>query len=401
MGSEVNLNFDPMGFFNIMGERNAAIEEAPAAPLPADYPVNRLMRSFHPRWQYTRILDVQEHGGYARSYTLGPDTERGTEELACFSAGQYVSVYLAIGASRLLRPYTIRSTPAEAMSGIYVLTIKRMDGGLASDYILDSWQPGGRVTLSGPEGNFTYEPLRDAGEIVGIAGGSGITPFCSLAGAIADGTESCRLTLLYGSRCREKILLKEELDLIAGKTEGVRVIHILSDEAASGYERGLLSAEVIKKYAPAGDYSLFLCGPQAMYDYLEGQLQALDLPLRRIRREVSGECKNPQTRPDYPGAERGGFNMRLSIRGTIRELPCAAGESLLAALERGGIAAPSRCRSGECGFCRTRLLSGEVYIPASMDKRRLSDVTRNYIHPCVTFPLSDLSLDVPGQKDPL
>ena len=66
------------------------------------------------------------------------------------------------------------------------------------------------------------------------------------------------------------------------------------------------------------------------------------------------------------------------------------------AAERAGICVPERCRSGECGWCRSRLLSGSVYVPARTDGRRRADVAFGYIHPCASFAMSDLVLDVPN-----
>ncbi|HBH99517.1 MAG: 2Fe-2S iron-sulfur cluster-binding protein [Clostridia bacterium] len=62
---------------------------------------------------------------------------------------------------------------------------------------------------------------------------------------------------------------------------------------------------------------------------------------------------------------------------------------------KNGIAAPSHCRSGECGWCHSRLVAGDVYMPTSVDGRREADKKFGYIHPCVTFPLSDLTMEVP------
>ena len=72
----------------------------------------------------------------------------------------------------------------------------------------------------------------------------------------------------------------------------------------------------------------------------------------------------------------------------------AACETVLVALERAGIAAPSRCRGGECGWCRSRLAEGDVFIPDYLDKRRMADVLAGYIHPCCSYPLGDLTLEV-------
>ena len=68
---------------------------------------------------------------------------------------------------------------------------------------------------SDPQGFFYYEDLRDAKHVVGLAGGSGITPFLSMAYALRDGAEDFELTLLYGSRDEESILFKKELDEVA------------------------------------------------------------------------------------------------------------------------------------------------------------------------------------------
>ena len=72
----------------------------------------------------------------------------------------------------------------------------------------------------------------------------------------------------------------------------------------------------------------------------------------------------------------------------------AADETVLVALERAGVAAPSRCRGGECGWCRAKLDKGEVFLPEYLDKRRMADVSAGYIHPCCSYPLSDLSIEV-------
>ncbi|MBR4411168.1 MAG: 2Fe-2S iron-sulfur cluster binding domain-containing protein, partial [Firmicutes bacterium] len=67
-------------------------------------------------------------------------------------------------------------------------------------------------------------------------------------------------------------------------------------------------------------------------------------------------------------------------------------------LEAAGIAAPAHCRSGECGWCHSRLVSGDVYTPKSVDGRREADYIYGYIHPCCSFPLSNLVIEVSPAK---
>ena len=74
-----------------------------------------------------------------------------------------------------------------------------------------------------------------------------------------------------------------------------------------------------------------------------------------------------------------------------RVIRAAAGEPLLCTLERHGLLIPARCRSGECAACRTRLVSGEVYELPTAHVRE-SDRAYGYIHPCASYPISDLEL---------
>ena len=388
----------PFPFLGEVKTRTAAIEAAPASLPKSVYNPNILAKRLHPSVQHCIIGKVENHGD-ARSFTLIPDPTKGTTELAYFRASQYVSVALNIDGAVVHKPYTIRSGPKDALGSentSYTLTIKRTNPAYASAYILDTWKEGDPVDISGPLGDFYYQDLRDERHIVAIAGGSGITPFYSMASAVADGIEDFDMTILYGSRTADGILLKDEIEAVAARSGGrVRVIHILSDEEREGFEHGFITAELIQKYAPETDYSVFMCGPKAMYVFGEAQCKKLGLPKRRYRMEMSGDYMGAVNNPDYPKDQIGkSYKLTVDIRGDKTVIPCKADESLLWAMERAGINAPSHCRSGECGWCHSRLVAGEVYIPAEADGRRLGDRKFGWIHPCVSFPISDIELAV-------
>lgn len=201
-----------------------------------------------------------------------------------------------------------------------------------------------------------YEGLRDALHVIALAGGSGITPFLSMAYAIRDGMEDFDLTILYGSRTKESILFRDELNAIAGVCPRVKVIHVLSEEACEGFEHGFLTADLIRKYAPAGEYSVFLCGPEGVYRFVLPEVEKLGLPRRRVRCEAMGVTKAVWEQEGYP-AECRDRVFRVMVRQGASEqtVQASANEPVLVALERAGIAVPSRCRSGECGWCRSKL----------------------------------------------
>ncbi len=387
--------FDMLKFKNMAKVREQAIQAAPAREISGVFPVNENAKLLHPDYQKLVIAEVIDHpDAAAKTYVFRRADGR---PCAYFRAGQYLSVKLRIGESFVTRPYSISSSPKWASEGKCAITVKANPTGFAAGWILENWKAGDEVTVSDGEGNFYYEDVRDEKNVVALAGGSGITPFLSMAYAIRDGIEDFGLTILFGSRTEAGILFREELDAICAQCPKVKVVHILSDEAKEGFEHGFITADLIRKYARA-PYSLFICGPEAMYRFLVPEVEKLGLPGKNIRREMLGVTKKVWEQPGYP-ADCRGKTFHITVRQGPHEygVDALADEPILVAIERAGIVAPSRCRSGECGWCRSKLLSGEVYVPAENEGRRWADRENGYIHPCSTFALSDLALEVPGE----
>ena len=387
---------DMLKFKNITKVRENEIQASPATPLPKVLTTNEKAKKHHPAKQDVVIADIRQNGADAKTIVFKtPDGSR----LALYRAGQYVSVSVPIGDTVTTRSYSLCSSPELAKKGEYHITVKRDDAGFVSPYIQDNWKVGQAVTISGPQGHLYYEPLRDAKKVIALAGGSGITPFMGMAYAIRDGHEDFDLTIIFGSRTAEGIVYKKELDEVCAACDKVHVVHVLSDEEKEGYEHGFITAELIKKYAGEGEYSIFMCGPQAMYNFLDGEIAKLGLRRKFVRREMFGAIKDPWNQPGYPAEAKGKtFKLKVIKYGEEFDVEASADEPLLVAIERAGISAPSRCRSGECGWCRSKLVSGKVFIPEKTDGRRAADVDYNYVHPCASFPLSDIVIEVSGSN---
>ena len=384
---------DMLRFKNMPKVREKAIQAASSAPLPKTLVTNEKAKQRHPEKQEVIVAEIRRNGADAKTIVL--KTEDGSA-LAPFRAGQYISVCVPIGGTVTTRSYSLCSSPAWAKRGEYNITVKRDDAGFVSPYIQDHWVVGQHVTISGPQGHLYYERLRDAKKVVALAGGSGITPFMSMAYAIRDSFEDFDLTILFGSRTEDGIVYKKELDEVCAACDKVHVVHVLSDEEKPGYEHGFITAELIKKYG-GEEYSVFMCGSQAMYNFLDGEIAKLGLRRKFVRRELFGMIKNPWNQPGYPENIRGKtFNLKVIQCGREYGITASADEPLLTSIERAGIVAPSRCRSGECSWCRSKLVSGKVFVPEKTDGRRRADIEFGYIHPCASFPMSDIVLDVPN-----
>lgn len=385
-------------FLKLNKERHNAIEQAPDTQINPGYPVAQLAHALHPEVQHVTIKAIKEWDSNCKTFTMVPDKSQGTTHLAFFQAGSYISLRLKIGEATLTRPYSLSSSPRQALEGQYQITVKRVPNGLASNYLLDHCPVGTKLNVSGPLGNFTYLPIRDAHTVIGLAGGSGITPFFSLAQAIADGDEDCRLILLYGSRTIHDILFHQEFTELAKQCQKIQVINVLSDEERDGYEHGFITADLIKKYAPHNEeFSIFMCGPKGMYNFMSKELTKLHLDQKWIRQEVQGEAHDPKDFEDYKTDANIPSTVQITIEtnDSQQTINASTKQTILQSLEKNGIKAPAHCRSGECGWCHSHLIRGNVFCPISMDHRRAADKEFNYVYLCCTYPLSDITIQVP------
>ena len=389
---------DMLRFKNMKVQRDRIIESTPALALVENYASNQNAAARHPLSQFFTIEDIQVRGkGDVKTFTLRRNDDQNP---AFFRAGQFVVIRQMIDGKLIARPVTLSCGPAMTLEGKIQVTVKQVEQDASlSAYIHENWKVGDTVETSGPQGTFFYEPLRDAKKVIAIAGGSGITPVYAMANAIADGDEDFDMTILYGSRTKADILFQEEFDAIMARTDKVRLVNVLSEEKADGCEHGFITAKLIKKYAGDGVYSIFAAGSKGMYQFLDGEAEKLGIERKYYRKELYDNICRPWEYSGYPmEAKDKVFNLKIKMCDKVFEIPCNANENILVALERAGVAGPNRCRGGICGWCRSRLLSGDVFIPEDTDGRRAQDKLDGYIHPCASFAVSDLSIEMPLRR---
>jgi len=343
------------------------------------------------------VESVRQENATVRTYRL-----KATEgALPYFLSGQYLSVKLRIGDTLTARTYTLSSAPfeSEGPDGYYELSIRRKPNGFVSGHIFDNWQPGTLVSVTGPHGDCVYSPLRDTRNIVAVAGGTGMTPFRSMMKQLAQCEPGLHLTLLYGCRDPDDDLFAEELGALCERNPGrLKRVNTYEDNAGQNLRQGFVDADFIKSCVDnAGEKTYFICGPVAMYDFLKKEFPKLGVRERKqTRYEVCGIPEDVTRYPGYP-ADAIGRTVSLTIvtGHTETVIPARCAEPILQAAERFGLIVNSRCRSGECGICRSKLIRGEVFIVPDNDGRRAADKELGYIHPCSTYPLSDCVVVIP------
>ena len=347
---------------------------------PADTYIDKEVASISSIY-HTVITDIKEETKDVKTFTLTADKDSDTPHLAPFKAGQYITIHVTIDDAPVTRAYSLSSAPSLVNKDIYKITIKRVENGLVSNYMLDNMKVGDKLDVSKPAGDFGYNSIKDEENVIAIAGGSGITPFMSLAHAILEGTYNCNLTVFYSVRKYDDIIFKREIEEINKKKRNVQFVITLTREEKEGYLNGHLTKEMLEPYIKEFN-TILMCGPKELYRSMNEILNEFNIPRKSVHYE--------NFFVEYEPIEKKEYKLKVVMKDKVEEITCKNDETLLVAMERAGIKAPSLCRVGECGYCRSILLDGKVkMIGASLKK---AEAENDYIHPCVSFPDSDIVL---------
>ena len=251
-----------------------------------------------------------------------------------------------------------------ALEGKYALTIKRQQDGFASGWILDNWKVGDEITVSGPEGTFCYEPLRDAKHVVGLAGGCGITPV-SLTWRTPSATEWRTSGLPCSMAAGRNAIFSTTASWRELPKRPARSRSSISSATnkRKATSTALSPRRRFRPPAEANPCSVFLCGARRdvrVCGQRGGKAQARGqvYPSRTLCRPFF-----PRQAQGLSGGADNRFTLTVKRYGDTLTLPMSADETVLVALERAGVAAPSRCRGGECGWCRAKLDKAKSFCP--------------------------------------
>jgi len=309
-----------------------------------------------------------------------------------WAAGQHLPIRFEIGGEEVRRCYSISSSPS---SGDRLrITVKRVEGGLVSNYINDSVDVGSSIEAMPPAGRFTLKPEQSGHRThYFFAAGSGITPIFAMLHTVLVAEPYSAVHLVYGNANAKSIIFRERIDqLLAAHPDRMKVAHVLSKPgmlSSFGYwRRGLIDAEcveaAIKENPPyAQDAQYYICGPGTMNTVVRQALRSIDVPDGRTHSEsYGGEPQSVDVSLGVPA------RAVISLGGKTIDADVSAGETVLAAARRAGCAPPFSCESGVCGTCIAKLSRGNVHMHARM---ALSDdeIAADQILTCQAVPTTN------------
>ena len=310
-----------------------------------------------------------------RSFVL--DVPDDLDETFRYRAGQFCTFRVHLDGEEHLRCYSMSSAP-ETDADLTV-TVKRVPGGLISNWFHDHVAEGDTLEVTRPAGVFC---VRDgARPLLAFCGGSGVTPVMSVAKS-ALATTDRRVRLLYANRDRPSVIFDADLhELLARHPERLEVQFHLDDDG------GFLDAASLRAFVGDDvDADFYVCGPAPFMDLVEEALAELgaDPDHILIERFVTPGAPAVPAAPatDGPGVPEA---VNLILKGAKTRVAYQAGDTVLDTARRGGLAPPFSCEAGNCATCMALLHEGRVTMRAN-NALTPEEVDEGWILTCQSVP---------------
>ncbi|NML22600.1 ferredoxin--NADP reductase [Pseudoflavitalea sp. G-6-1-2] len=310
-----------------------------------------------------------------------------------YKPGQFVNLTILIDSKPVTRSYSLCTAPG--IDPRPAITVKKIEGGLMSSYLVDNAAQVAHWQVEGPYGAFTAPS--ETKHLVLLAAGSGITPVFSIAKQVLHSQPETNITFLYSNRTTDDIIFREQLN--RWKEEfGARfnMVHALSqqadetclcaDETIAGRLNRLVIKKLLKKYVAGElDHSqFFICGPSGLIQLHQEALAALEVPENNIfsERYLPEETAPPVELPTQM------FEVMLHYYEQSNLLEVQPGFNILNAALTDRIAVPNSCNNGTCGKCAARLTAGNVVMKQNYVLGK-EELEAGMVLLCQSYPLND------------
>jgi ferredoxin-NADP reductase len=301
-----------------------------------------------------------------------------------YRPGQFCTFRVHIDGDEQLRSYSMSSAPSTDRD--LTVTVKRVAGGVVSNWFLDNVAAGDVVELTKPAGVFC--PQESERPVVGFCGGSGITPVMSIAKHVLATTQR-RVRLLYANRDRNSVIFH---DAFAGL--GTEHPDRLDVRHHFDTDDGFLTPQTIVDFVGNDlDADLYICGPGPFMDLVESTLEGAGVASGRIFIErflVEQAEKTDALVVDVAGSGGGDApavpdEVTVLLGGKRAVVRYQPGDTLLETARRGGLRPPFSCEAGNCATCMAFLQEGSVRMRAN-NALTPEEVEEGWVLTCQSLP---------------
>ncbi len=236
----------------------------------------------------TKIMPKIEHytTTLAKIFHLTPSVR--TFQLAfpdgkgfAFQPGQFCMVEVPTEGKTKKKAYTICSSPDQKES--LELCVKLVEGGLATNWFW-TLQEGDAVNLGGPYGDFVLpDPVES--DLIFVATGTGLTPFCSMLDSLAARDFENEVWLIFGVRHEDEILYHDKWLALEKKFSNFHYIPTISRPKSWDGEVGYVQEKLKKHITDPAGKQLYACGLVPMIEGVEQAALEIGFDKKQIHYE--------------------------------------------------------------------------------------------------------------------
>jgi ferredoxin-NADP reductase len=287
-----------------------------------------------------RIEEIKKETDDAATVVIKPGYRYGGHE-----PGQYLRIGVDIEGVRHWRAYSLTSDP-QRPDGLISITVKNVDEGKVSPYLVRRGRPGSIVSLGGIEGEFVL-PDQLPPKLLFISAGSGITPIMSMLRHLGRSGELDDACLLHSARTPEEVIFGDDLRDLAKSHERFK----LHEQHTS--QHGRMGPQDLDALCPDWkERETFISGPSDMLDAFEEHYKQAGAADR-----LHMERFQPKLGLGDGGEGEGG---KIKFLASDAEAESDGSTPILVAGENEGLDLPYGCREGICHTCVGELRSGRV-----------------------------------------
>jgi ferredoxin len=190
-------------------------------------------------------------------------------------------------------------------------------------------------------------------------------------------------------------VFRDELADLQARYPNLHVCYTITNDPDTAWdgERGHVTRELLARTVPELTRGpVMLCGPDAMMTAMRAMLVATGIADAEIHQEAFISPAAPKEgEPEAPEEIiEGERNLRFAR--TAKDVKLTNGLTVLEAAEECGVDIPFECRSGICGQCKTRLISGKVAME-TQDALTSADKAKGLILACQARAVNDTVVD--------
>jgi len=318
-----------------------------------------------------RVVDVVDEARDTKTFVLKP-----ARHWHGFKPGQHLSLTVEIEGVRHTRTFSLSGDPQSwKQDGVIRLTIKRLPGGLVTNWMHDELQPGDTLTLGAAFGEFLLPA--NPQPLLYIAGGSGITPILSQLATLEQADYPAPVQLQYYVRTEADIIGAELLYGLRQRWKNFDLnIHITDDG-------DLMKAEHLPAPDVIASQHCYLCGPPGLMDLATGLLADAGVKDEQISTTFFSA---PQATLDTDSL---GGEVSFSRSGKAATTDGEA--SLLEVAESAGLTPKHGCRMGICHQCSCTKREGTV---VNRLTGKASGPGEETIQLCISVPRGPVNVDI-------